>query len=313
MQLKHLKTFVAVAGTLNLTKAAGIVHLSQSSVSEQIQALEADIGAALFERGRRGLSLTPAGQALLEPARAMLALADDARDAVAEASGEVSGHLRIGGLESLCATRLPALIARYRRDHPQIEVSLGAGSSGELRRRVEAGALDAAFVYGEPTMDAPFRSAVIARDPLVIIAPPGTNDWTQLAFLRTEPGCVYRRMFDDAFTGRDMRIAGDYGSLSAVVALVEAGMGAALIPAPIVADTAQVARLTPPPGVETAPVSLLWRHRRGLPRHLAAFLAASREAVAAVDVQQGAGGEAVVHDEVDGVGDVGRLADAAGR
>ena len=303
MQLKHLKTFVAVAGTLNLTKAADIVHLSQSSVSEQIQALEADIGAALFERGRRGLSLTKAGLALLDPARAMLALADDARDAVRATQTGMTGCLRIGGLESLCATRLPAVIARFRQSHPAVEVSLTAAMSGDLRRRVEAGELDAAFVYGEPEMEAPYRAAVVARDRLVVIAPPGTNDWRALAFLRTEPGCVYRRMFDDAFAYRDIRIAGDYGSLSAVVALVEAGVGAALIPEPVVAN-ARVVVLTAPSGADEAPVSLLWRHRRVMPVPLSAFLQASHEAMAAVDVQQRAVGEAVVHQEVDSVGHV---------
>lgn len=82
MQLKHLRTFLAVASTLSFTRAGQKVHLAQSSVTEQIQALEADLGVALFERSQRKLALTDAGAALVEYAGAMLALAADARAAV---------------------------------------------------------------------------------------------------------------------------------------------------------------------------------------------------------------------------------------
>ena len=79
MQLRHLRTFAAVASTLNITRAAEQVHLAQSSVTEQIQTLEADLGTALFDRARRGLQLTEAGRRLLEFAEPLLTLADDAR------------------------------------------------------------------------------------------------------------------------------------------------------------------------------------------------------------------------------------------
>ena len=77
MQFRHLKTFMAVASTLNVTRAVKQVHLAQSSVTEQIQMLEADLGAALFDRSRRRLQLTEAGRRLLDYAGDLLALADD--------------------------------------------------------------------------------------------------------------------------------------------------------------------------------------------------------------------------------------------
>src|SRR5215831_12650615 len=84
MQLKHLRTFVAVASTLNLTRAGEKLHLAQSSVTEQIQALESDLGAALFDRSKRKWALTPAGARLLDYAGTIIALSEEARGAVRE-------------------------------------------------------------------------------------------------------------------------------------------------------------------------------------------------------------------------------------
>lgn len=86
MQLRHLKTFVAVASSLNITRAAERIHLAQSSVSEQIQALEADLDATLFDRTGRKLKLTEAGERLLDHAHELLARADEARAAVTAAA-----------------------------------------------------------------------------------------------------------------------------------------------------------------------------------------------------------------------------------
>jgi DNA-binding transcriptional LysR family regulator len=86
-----LRTFVAVAATLNITRAARKVHLTQSSVTEQIQTLEADLGARLFDRTQRGLRLTAAGQRLLDHAVPLLAMAEEAKAAVADTVGEPKG------------------------------------------------------------------------------------------------------------------------------------------------------------------------------------------------------------------------------
>src|SRR3954471_8084889 len=118
MELRHLKTFVAAATTLNFTRAAQQVHLAQSSVTEQIQTLEDDLGTPLFDRSRRKLSLTEAGRRMLEYANDLLSLANEAHNAVADASRKTAGTLRLGGLESLCATLLPPVIAAFHQAHP---------------------------------------------------------------------------------------------------------------------------------------------------------------------------------------------------
>lgn len=122
MQLRHLKTFTAVANTLNFTRAAEHVHLSQSSVTEQVQALEADLGVKLFDRSRRRLTLTPAGQRLLGYAAELIDLADEAYSAVVSTFATISGNLVIGGLETLCSTWLPEMVAEFSRRYPAVEM-----------------------------------------------------------------------------------------------------------------------------------------------------------------------------------------------
>jgi DNA-binding transcriptional LysR family regulator len=168
MQLRHLKTFVAVASTLNITRAGEEVHLAQSSVTEQIQSLEADLGTALFDRSRRRLRLTEAGRRLLEYAGDILSLSDEAHSAVADAAGLVAGSLAVGGLETLCASRLPPLLAKFRQEHPAIGLQMKAAGSGELRSGVKSGAIDVCFTFGGGLSEAGLQSESVAREGLVI-------------------------------------------------------------------------------------------------------------------------------------------------
>src|SRR6266567_5102329 len=173
MQLRHLKTFAAVASTLNITRAGEKVHLAQSSVTEHIQSLEADLGTPLFDRSRHRLRLTEAGRRLHEYAGGLLSLADEARSAVADAAGLAAGTLTVGGLETLCASRLPPLLAKFHREHPAIGLQLKAASTGEMRSGVKSGAMDVCFTFGEASSDPELQSEPVAREDLVIIAPLG--------------------------------------------------------------------------------------------------------------------------------------------
>ncbi|HEX7113065.1 MAG TPA: LysR family transcriptional regulator [Mizugakiibacter sp.] len=292
MQLRHLKTFIAVASTLNVTRAAERVHLAQSSVSGQIQALEDELGTPLFDRSRRGLRLTPAGQRLQDYAAKLLALADEARAAVAGAGAAVAGRLLIGGLETLCAMRLPALLVAYRQRCPAVEVTLRAANSSELRGAVKSGAADVCFVFGDVVDDPELEHEAVAHEALAVIAPPGhplaarrslaSADLAGAPFLVTETGCVYRRMFDRAFAplgGAAPRIAGEYGSIAAIRTLVESGEGCALLPRFVVADAMADGRLAalPWPGEEPrVAVTMLWRRRRTQAPALREFIELAR-------------------------------------
>jgi DNA-binding transcriptional LysR family regulator len=296
MQLRHLRTFAAVASTLNITRAAEQVHLAQSSVTEQIQTLEADLGTPLFDRSRRGLRLTEAGRRLLDYAEPLLSLAQEARAAVAEAAAEAAGALTVGGLETLCATALPSMLARFREKLPAIGLTLKAAGSRELRGGLKSGAMDVCFAFGGGPFDAELESETIAQEGITIIMPAGHRlagrqaigpaDLAGEAFLVTETGCTYRRMFDEAFPSPGAahpRIAGEFGSMAAIRRMVETGLGCALVPRLAVSDALPGIRVLPWTGqADTVPISMLWRRRRVQPPALRLLLETARESFAAL-------------------------------
>ncbi|MEI9406023.1 LysR family transcriptional regulator [Mesorhizobium argentiipisi] len=296
MHPRLLNTFLAVARTRNVTRAAREVNLAQSSVSDQIQALETELGASLFTRSRQGLTLTPAGEALKPYAEDLLALADEARAAIDATSAEAAGSLSIGALETIAAARLAPWLAGFRADHPGIDIKLRIAGSGELLRRLGDGEVDVAFCFERPPeledagVPDRFARRVVAAEPLALIAPPRDNradvDLAALAekqFVATETGCVYRAMVDKAFAEAGLgrpRLAAEAGSIDAIAGLVAAGAGFGLVPRLAVAaaiDRGEVAELAWPGSPRSSNIVMIWRRRRVQPPALKALLTAIRE------------------------------------
>src|SRR6476619_6104078 len=123
MELRQLRSFVTVAEELHFRRAADRLHLAQPSVSQQIRALEAELGVRLFERNRRGAALTPAGRALLPEARDLLGRAERAA-----AAGE-RGRLRMSLTRSLTGGVAGAIVDAYRARYPEVELSLSLGTT----------------------------------------------------------------------------------------------------------------------------------------------------------------------------------------
>ncbi|RWL93512.1 MAG: LysR family transcriptional regulator [Mesorhizobium sp.] len=298
MHPRLLKTFLAVARTRNVTRAAVEVNLAQSSVSDQIQALEAELGASLFTRSRRGLELTPAGEALKPYAEELLSLADDARAAIDATRSATVGRLAIGALETIASARLAGWLADFHAVHPDIDIKLKIAGSGDLLRRLGDGEIDVAFCFdrsGASESDERFARRVVAAEPLVLIAPPGENrtevDLAELAekrFVATETGCVYRAMVDRAFAEAGLggpRLAAEVGSIDAIAGLVAAGAGFGIVPRLAVAallDRGEVAEVAWPGPVRSADLVMIWRRRRVQPPALKALLGAAGENFAAV-------------------------------
>ena len=146
MELRQLSHFVAVAEERHFTRAAARVHLTQSSLSSSVRALERELGSDLFVRSTRQVELTEAGRALLPAARRAIAAAEDARDAVAAVRGLVRGHLAIGAIQTLGQVNLPGLLARFHRTHPAVTLRLHHVGAPELVRRTADGEIDLAIV-----------------------------------------------------------------------------------------------------------------------------------------------------------------------
>ena len=202
MQLKHLRTFVAVAGTLNLTRAAEKLRLAQSSVTEQIQALESDIGTTLFDRSKRKWALTPAGARLLDYASTIIEFSDEARGAALDEARKVGGRVAIGGIESLCMERLPALLLKYCSDFPDVQVTLRSGKTVDLHGNLKAGQIDVYFTFGDLPEEPGLRNENVAAEPIVLIGPPNHR-------LAGRPGITLDELAKEDFlvTSTDARCA----------------------------------------------------------------------------------------------------------
>jgi len=243
MDLRQLHYFSVLAETLNFHRAAERLHISQPPLTVAIRKLEADLGASLFLRSSRGVSLTAAGQAALAPARETLAQAEAVRRAVWQGvKGEV-GRLALGFVGSATFDLLPRLIASFRARYPRIELVLEEGTSVNICERIETGALDIGLVrlpvLGHVNLD----THVVELDDMVV-ALPGSHPLARRDCLRIEdmvdepfvvhgPISVLRStvMFACQNAGFLPRIAQEAIQVQTILSLVQSGLGVALVPA----------------------------------------------------------------------------------
>ena len=140
-----LRTFLAVADTGNLTKAADSVGRTQSAVSMQIKKLEDALGDTLFDRHSRGVALTMQGRRLIDNARRIVALLDDTAAAMRQPA--LDGAVRIGIPEEYINSTLPRALGAFAAIHPGVEVTVQQGTSMSNRTALEAGEIDIAVVF----------------------------------------------------------------------------------------------------------------------------------------------------------------------
>lgn len=157
-----LRTLVAIADTKNFTRASTKVGRTQSAVSVQMKKLEEIVEERLFERGSRGVTLTPPGEQLVKDARRILSLIDQA--AVSLHSDPLEGNVRIGVPEEYGGTVLPRVLARFSKMHPQVEVTVRCAPSSQLNAEIDKGELDLVVVHEET---ARIGGEVLLNDPVV--------------------------------------------------------------------------------------------------------------------------------------------------
>ncbi|MFJ6934513.1 LysR family transcriptional regulator [Streptomyces sp. NPDC101132] len=251
MQFQQLVYFVAVAETRHFTRAAERVHVAQPSLSQQIKALERELGAELFSRARGNIALTDAGEALLPLARRILADAETARVEVQELAQLRRGRVRLGATPSLCTGLLPDVLRSFHDAHPGIELLIEEGGSHDLVRELARGALDLALIALPLPPSAPsLRTVELLTEDLVVVSaesapPPGGGGELAVADLRAEPMVMFRHGYDlRELTVAACRAEGfepsftvEGGEMDAVLGFVRAGLGLAVVPA-MVADRA---------------------------------------------------------------------------
>ncbi|MGM0346612.1 MULTISPECIES: LysR family transcriptional regulator [Streptomyces] len=215
MELRQLEYFVAVAEERNFTRAAERVHISQSGVSAQIRRLERELGAELFDRSARTVTLTVAGKAALAHARTALAAAGAVGQAVGEVSDLIRGRLTVGMVVGCTVTPLFDALAAFHRDHPGVELSLLEDNSDRLVEGVRAGAVDLALVGAAAAAPEGLEALTLISERLVAAVPPGhplaarprvaLSELVAHPIVCMPPGTGLRTVFDQACVARDLR------------------------------------------------------------------------------------------------------------
>lgn len=235
MDNSALTIFRAVARSGSVAGAAQAVHSVPSNVSARLRKLEDEVGARLFVRQARGMTLTAAGEVLLDYADRILALADEARAAVAEISGG-GGQLRLGAMESTAAVRLPPLLAEFADAHPRLRLSLRAGPSADIVAAVVQRHVDIGLVAG-PVDHPRLRGHSVFVEELVLATALGRDlaatGGTMLVFRN---GCAYRARAESwaAQAGILPVTMMEYGTLDGLLGCVAAGMGVSVLPRSVV-------------------------------------------------------------------------------
>lgn len=173
MELRHLRYFVAVAEELSFTRAADRLHIGQPPLSQQVQALEEEIGAILFDRSRRTIRLTEAGRVFLEDAYRVLALAAGAAATARRVEKGEIGQLRIGFIKSTAFTPIfPKIINTYRTRFPNVKLVLQEMSTMRQIAALEDYSLDLAFIRPvEPGVQSNLAMTTLQEHRLSVLMP----------------------------------------------------------------------------------------------------------------------------------------------
>ncbi|MFE1751160.1 LysR family transcriptional regulator [Streptomyces anandii] len=261
MQFQQLQYFAAVAETRHFTRAADMVHVAQPSLSQQIKALERELGADLFLRARGNITLTAAGEALLPLARRILADADTARQEVQELVQLRRGRVRLGATPSVCTGLLPDVLRAFHDRYPGIRLLIEEGGSHDLVRELARGALDLALVVLPLPSPSPALTTVeLLREDLVVVsspeapAPGGPGRRTvRVADLEGERLVMFRHGYDlreltvaaCRAEGFEPDLAVEGGEMDAVLGFVRAGLGVAVVPRMVATRSGRGLRVTP--------------------------------------------------------------------
>lgn len=270
MELRQLEYFVAVAEEANFTRAAERIHVAQPAVSAQIQRLERELGQPLLDRSRRTVRLTAAGEAALPYAMAALAAVADIRGAVDELTQLVRGTVTIGTVTSH-SVDIPALLADFHAEHPNVEITLSTDSSDALIEKLHTGRLDTAIVSVPPDEHPEGLNVEVAADEAIVAVVARTDELAarktiRLTELADRPvialpvGAGIRHQFDAACAraGVSPRIAFEASTPLALADLAERGLGVAIVPASVPRGRPRLHALTIVPHLRGRLV-LAWR------------------------------------------------------
>ena len=287
MDLRQLRSLVALADERHFTRAAAREHIAQPALSQQIRKLETEVGLALVERTTRSVALTAAGELLVHRARRILAEVDDAHAELATLAGVKGGRLAVGALHTMGPVDLSLLLASFHRTHPAVELTVREQSSEELAEMLRDDEIDLAFLsVTENIQSRGLQLRRLVTEELVAVLPThhplagraGVTlaELAEDSFISFRAGSRLRELLERAASsaGFEPRITLESNESRRIRSLVSSGLGVAILPrsdavgagAPVA-----VARLTEP--ALTRDVTLASRAKRRHSPAAQAFLA----------------------------------------
>jgi DNA-binding transcriptional LysR family regulator len=286
MELRHLRTIVAVADHGSFTKAAAELHLAQSAISQQIRRLEAELGMEVFRRNSRSVEVTVEGQVILDHARRVLAEVDDLQSQLAEMSGLLKGRLSIGGMYPFGRYDLYGVLADFRGAHPGVEIHMVEDTQDAILAKLRTDELDAAFTSVDTDdLGDEFAATLIWEEEFVVATRPdhpiARLEHVTLERLAPEPLVAYRdnsalrRRLEGAFAKRGLTPQNAFvcTEMGAVRELASTGLAVAMLPRTIAEQPGPPIALVPfGPEPLTWPTALVWRATRRQPPAAKAFL-----------------------------------------
>jgi DNA-binding transcriptional LysR family regulator len=244
MDLRRIRHFVVLAETLNFRRAAERLHMAQPPLSVSIQKLEAELGTRLFDRSTSGVALTASGRAALAEARRILFYNEQFREQAMSAAQGTSGQLLVGFVGSTTSGMLQKLVPLFRAEYPGVELILRESTSGAILQQIVNDELDIGLVRTPLLESTSARLLPLERDRFVAAIPRG-NPLTARAELRLseladQPFVMYSRGYAAGLHSAAMlvcqasgfvpRVAQEATQIQTVLAMVESGLGVALVP-----------------------------------------------------------------------------------
>ena len=238
----RIRVFRAVAHHLNFSRAAEELLLTQPAVTQQIKALEEEIGSPLFDRGGGRISLTPGGKALLPFADRLKALDEEALAAIGKACGEHAGELALGASQTIAQYLLPNMIASFITSNPRVHVTAKSGNSDEMLEALVQGEVHLALIEG-PEQRRDVHIEPFMEDHMVLVVPAG-HEWAdhtiEIEELKSAPllmrefGSGSRRVVEQSLVNaglrtKDLNVRMEIDSTEGLLSAVEAGLGVTFV------------------------------------------------------------------------------------
>lgn len=241
MELWQLEVFMAVVEEKSFSRAGKRIGRTQPAISSAVKLLEEGLGEPLFDRLGKSIRLTAAGEMLVDYARRMLRLRDEAAQAIGELRGLHRGTLKLGANETTCLYLLPGVLAAFKQAYPQVQVDIHRAITRAITEKVIEGMLDFGIVT-LPIQDGRLETLTIHQDELALIVGPvhrlASRRSVQMSELREEPFILHKigtttrerlvKHFSDG--GVKLKVTMELASIESIKRFVSIGMGISIVP-----------------------------------------------------------------------------------